>query len=359
MTIQHPNPDPRFPKLFAQLYPDAAQQLVLCDIGARNGFPEEWEPLKSFAAHIAFEPEAREVTRLQHQFFHQGYSGVHLYPCAIAGTSGTHVLFVTKYLESSGLCFGRKEWLDRFPFTTLDVDHVDEVFAYSLDDFLAQTPFGRLDFIKLDVEGIEHDVLVGGKNVMSGPTCLGVYTEIWWDPVIKGQPGFAEIDIFMRQNGFRFFDLELHRYPRSVLPAGRILHDDSRVGEKIFRQAVPQDFGQAFTGNALYFRDPVGELREGLLHPDWTPESLLRLCVMLDIYNYGDAAVEIVEVFGRTILKDLPLNDCLDALVPPTVDGKILSYGLYREASIELRHLINKRAYGLSDWIPLDTVYKK
>ena len=47
-------------------------------------------------------------------------------------------------------------------------------------------------------------------------------TEFWWDPVIKGQKAFADIDTLLRDQGFRFFDLDLHRYCRATLPAARL-----------------------------------------------------------------------------------------------------------------------------------------
>ncbi len=58
------------------------------------------------------------------------------------------------------------------------------------------------DFLKLDVQGAEVDVMKGAENVLAD--AVVVHTEVEFVPMYKGQPLFAEVDQRMRKSGFVF-----------------------------------------------------------------------------------------------------------------------------------------------------------
>ena len=358
MTLARTNPHSRFTPAIQPLLADPNGRYVLMDIGARGGMSPVWEPLEPLADFIGFEPDLAECDRLNDQFQRQGRTRSRIYPRAIAGRTGLHRFHVTQLPYSSGLYRGNDVWLERFPFTTLKVMREVQVEAVTLDHFCGEAAIDHVDFVKIDVEGAECDVLEGARDTLSSRRVLGIMTEFWWDPVIKGQRAFAEIDIFLRDQGFRFFDLQLHRYARSTLPAGHLQEGMDPNGRKVVMPRVDIGYGQAWTGDALYFRDPVGEVRGGRRSIAWDRETLLRLCGLLDVFDYGDCALEVLETFRTTVLDGVDVDALMDALVP-TVHGVAIGYGEYRDLSITVRQSFNRRAFGLSDWLPPATGYRK
>lgn len=360
MTIRSPNLQTRFPAAVGPILAERRAQYALMDIGARGSVQKVWAPLRDISDIIGFEPEPIECERLNRQLKESGQTRVSIHPTAIAGTNGPHTFYVTQYPDSSGLYRAHDAWLGRMPFTTLKVARELSVNCVTLDQFCADAALDHVDFIKIDVEGAEYDVLSGGREMLRTRGVLGIFTEFWWDPVIKGQRGFADIDIYLRGQGMRFFDLDLHRYPRGVLPAGRLVvnaDSNNQLSVDIKAAISKRTYGQAWTGDALYFRDPVGELRAGTVDPMWNRDRLLRLCGLLDLYDYGDCALEILDAFRDTLLAGVNVDALMDALVPP-VDGKLVTYDAYRAWSVQARQIGNKQAYRLEDWQPPPTGYR-
>jgi len=358
VTIRAPNRQTRFPGAVKPHLSDPRNQYVLLDIGARIALQPAWKPLTPIANVVGFEPDAEECARLNEKYSLENQRVV-IHAKAIAGRTGTHPFYVTQSPDSSGLYRGNAAWVDRFPFTTLKVSKEIRIDAVTLDQFAQDARLDHVDFIKIDVEGAEHDVLCGGLKMLAQQRVLGIFTEFWWDPIIKGQHGFADIDTLVRGSGFRFFDLDLHRYSRSTLPAGRVetLVDGERRVADIKKALDKRAYGQAWTGDALYFRDPVGELKAGALNPMWDKETLLRLCGLMDLYDYGDCAIEVLETFRSTHLAEVDVDRLMDALVP-AIEGQIMPYDEYRSLSIRVRQLANKHSHhGLTDWQPPPTGY--
>ncbi|MCW3005228.1 MAG: methyltransferase FkbM family [Conexibacter sp.] len=57
-----------------------------------------------------------------------------------------------------------------------------------------------LDFLKMDIQGAELQALRGGEARLAG--CAMIHLEVSFVPLYEGQPGFGEIDVWMRGHGF-------------------------------------------------------------------------------------------------------------------------------------------------------------
>ena len=130
-----------------------------------------------------------------------------------------------------------------------------------LDEVLSEFSVPAVDFIKLDVEGAELDILSSGTRCLASPSLLGMVSEIRLHPEINGSPPYAELDVFLRRHGLSLFDLEIHRHSRHALPYPGLQHYRRANGEPFFAYTTR---GQVQDGNALYLRDLLlsgGELR--------------------------------------------------------------------------------------------------
>lgn len=363
MTLKNPNPLPRFANNLEKILTQAHEKFIIVDIGSRNGIEKDWQPLHKLANIIGFEADPGEASRLNAEN-EKSSINIHHYPYALSDIDGTREFYVTNFAQSSGFYEQNPNWVKRFPITEQDVVKKILLNTITLDSFVKKEALTHIDFIKIDVEGAELDILKGAHDSLQNRHVLGIKTEFWWDPEIKqaGQPSFAELDTYIRGHGFKFFDLNLHYYPRNSVPSGRITgqFDNPEAKERLkYRQL---EYGQAWTGDAIYFRDPVGEHinNQEFNSETWSTGRLLRLCALLDIYDYGDAAIEILDYFRKRISKHLSLDiDKLYDLLTPMIDGRELPYGEFLKLSQTVRQEYRKRALGLEDWIPPVSKYNQ
>lgn len=145
--------------------------------------------------------------------------------------------------------------VSRSPLQTRRMDDLDEV--------------RDADFLKLDVQGSECDVLDGAAVTLQ--STLAVHVEVEFVPLYAGQPLFAEVDQCLRRNGFCF-----HRFA-SI--AGRTFKP------LVMNNNVNAMLSQALWADAVYVRDWM----------NWRTleaDSLLKLAVILhDVYGSCDLAM--------------------------------------------------------------------
>jgi hypothetical protein len=90
-----------------------------------------------------------------------------------------------------------------------------------LDDVLG--PEAHVDFMKLDVEGAEADILAGSARLLARRSVLFIKTEFVFTPYYDVHPVLGYQHVFLHERGFRLIDLDLHqpRYSRdrTTIPA--------------------------------------------------------------------------------------------------------------------------------------------
>ncbi|CAK9031172.1 DNA polymerase delta catalytic subunit [Durusdinium trenchii] len=85
-----------------------------------------------------------------------------------------------------------------------------------LDDLLGDIPGKGVDYLKIDVQGFELAVLKGAQKALE--ETLVLHTEVEFVEMYERQPLFAEVDQFLRQNGFVFHRFSsLHGRPLKPL----------------------------------------------------------------------------------------------------------------------------------------------
>jgi FkbM family methyltransferase len=72
-----------------------------------------------------------------------------------------------------------------------------DIQTLKLDDVSEVTD---MDYLKLDVQGAELDVILGAPRLLQG--ALVVHTEVEFIPMYEGQPLFGDVDVALRKAGF-------------------------------------------------------------------------------------------------------------------------------------------------------------
>ena len=83
----------------------------------------------------------------------------------------------------------------------------------SVDEWIRDNAIDSdIDFMKLNVKGAELEILKGAERTLESVT--GLQVEMSFVELYLGRPFFADIDVFLRNHSFYFFDfIGLHDAP--------------------------------------------------------------------------------------------------------------------------------------------------
>ncbi|MGN7614615.1 FkbM family methyltransferase, partial [Magnetococcales bacterium HHB-1] len=244
--------------------------------------------------------------------------GHHYYPVALHKDQQERPFYITRFDASCGFYPYRTEVWKRF-LDYQNTEIIDQIMltTQGLDQFYQEQKIAPADFIKLDVEGAEWDVLHGGKESLA--SALGVCFETYFKDVAK-QPVFSKIDQLLSPLGFELFDLELKRFSRRVLPQVSPYRDSQ--GNRI---PGPGYRGQVLSADALYFRDAIQEIKQGKRAFWQQEERLLKLAALYEIYGLYDCTIELLLFAEKEQLlpKTLQSHYLIDLATPPPLKEKI------------------------------------
>lgn len=202
-AMRSPEILPRLIQWLNESYPDFS--LVLYDIGARHGMHYHYRPLLQLNHFkvVGFEPDAAEAERLQAD----SSALRQVYPFAIGKTSETRTIHLTRHPGCSSLYLPNQSVLAEYPPTGMfEVVGQAQVQTISLDEF-AQTYQPPLpDFLKIDTQGAEYDILQGATALLRQVS--GIFLEAHMRPMYVGEALFPQIHQMLAKEGFRLIFCE-------------------------------------------------------------------------------------------------------------------------------------------------------
>ncbi len=213
----------------------------------------------------------------------------HHIPLAIAGHQGVATLYVTQHPMCSSLYPPNEPLLQRFHGLPelVNLDFEIELETTTLDIFCADAHVNTIDFLQMDVQGAEIQVLEGAQTLLERGI-LGIQTEVSFIEIYVNQPLFCDVDRYLQDRDYSLFHLS---------SAARI-----RQGSPIFSTKRP---GQLLWGDAFYMLDLLSEK----IDPSFrTPERLLKLACIADILDLPDYALEVLEYLTMNYGEDSRFN---------------------------------------------------
>ncbi|MEM3484205.1 MAG: FkbM family methyltransferase [Candidatus Methanomethyliaceae archaeon] len=183
--------------------------MTVLDIGAHHGF---YTLLASFKVGsrgrvVAFEPSPRERKKLLWHLWLNRCKNVQVENSALGSYNGEAQLFLVDGRDT-GCNSLRKP-------NVAEPVHPVRVPVMRLDDYLRQRGIERIDFVKMDVEGAELEVLKGATQLLRHRPRPVWLVEVYW---VRTEPwGYqaAEIVRFLEVFGYSWFvpQLEGHLVP--------------------------------------------------------------------------------------------------------------------------------------------------
>ena len=191
----------------------------MLDIGANTGqSASQFHRLLPDARLYSFEPLEDCYKALLKRMGH--IPKFRAFNFALGDKNGQADIYRNDYTPSSSLLSMEELHKRAFPFTSHAT--VQEVKIRRLDDIVNELDIVENVLVKIDVQGTEDNVIMGGERLLSRASVLIV--ETCFEPLYKDQPLFDNIYEMLRQRGFVYTGNE---NPRRNPENGRILYCDS------------------------------------------------------------------------------------------------------------------------------------
>lgn len=211
-------------------------EITVLDIGAALSEQPPYQPLldAGCARIIGFEPNAESCAQLNQEYAGKPHT---FYPYFV-GDGKPATFHETNWSLTGSLYEPNTPVLEVFqnlaelvtpvgthPVNTTRIDDIAEI--------------NDIDFIKIDIQGGELNVFKHALRIL--PATLLIQTEVEFIELYKGQPMFADVDQFLRGQGFQF-------------------HTFNGFGGRAFKPVLPNNdvntpVRQMLWSDAIYVRD--------------------------------------------------------------------------------------------------------
>lgn len=170
---------------------------TVLDIGANTGqFASQFHQLLPDATLYSFEPLEDCYNELLKKMGH--VPNFRAFNFALGDKNGQAEIFRNDYTPSSSLLPMEDLHKQAFPYTKHAT--VQRINVKRLDDILGELDIVENVLVKLDVQGTEDKIIIGGEQLLSRTSIMVV--EMSFKPLYRGQPLFDNIYEMLKQRGF-------------------------------------------------------------------------------------------------------------------------------------------------------------
>lgn len=192
---------------------------VIFDIGANTGTSiNSLSQLTNSTNIYSFEPDPDTYARLELKWGRT--RGVKTFNLALSDQNGSLEFFVT----GSNLASSLLKPIDTGKTSdTYSIKDVILIESRTLDFFTSQHGINFIDFIKLDTQGSELNVLKGAQRLLNERAISLIYAEVEFQEIYQGQCLYHELAAFLGHYGFQLYSL----YNISINKKGETLCADA------------------------------------------------------------------------------------------------------------------------------------
>lgn len=265
----------------------SARRYYWVDVGSRGGFRDMrlLHPLVhmySFDPDTGIAPPPLEFASFRHFPFalHSAEGETDLFVTARPGMSSLLEFDEAVFHRHFGLVPGSRKWEE-----DLSLAYRQRTEMRKADDVFRDQGIPRVDFLKLDTQGTELEVLKGAEGYLSSRRVSVIKTEVSFLPVYRNQCLFGDIDRYLRQHGFVFVDCMF--YPDAVY--------ERKTARAVRGARLQEEPRFSAVGDAVYVLDPSR-------FPEADrPGSTIRSAILLNQMGYVSFAFDLLKRSGYSV----------------------------------------------------------
>ena len=270
--------------------------LTIVDVGAAGGLHDRWSHLKTSINSILFEPDPEEFKKLK---LDQNNTSL-VINSALSDQNKEVRFHVCKWQEVSSIYKPNLKVLSKYQDADrFTVSKVITLQADSLNNLLEKERVTEVDFIKIDTQGSELEILQGASNFLDG--IIGLEVEVEFIKIYQDQPLFPEVDRFIESHGFSLIDMKRTFWKR------KNADDGSNKGQLVY-------------ADALYLKEPEQVMKSANL----SKEKIIKSINLYLVYGYVDLAISLLELARLDNVVSIDLNNTLLSLIKDYRQKKIL-----------------------------------
>jgi FkbM family methyltransferase len=301
------NPNPEFTKwvVNARL---VAEPFVLIDVGVQGGENIRWGPLGDYLTVYGFDPIAEVIDRLKQK--NAGRPNRHYHWLAVGNTDGETSFYYNAANPTASSMYQQGQ--SRFDVQT--TEQVRMVPMRRLDGLFADGLIPKADFLKVDVEGYEKDVLLGARDLLhAGVLGMQIETNFSVSPHYP-RSHFGTIAEFALDGHLLVFDIGFDRIPRASFQRALM-----RKGVK--PNAHQDEVGKPATVDVLFCRDLIDEVdhQENYVTAcqPTTIDQVIKMMIICELYGLNDIALDTAERFANLLGTRLDVDRAIWLLADP------------------------------------------
>lgn len=266
-------------KKLAQIVSEVCSPLTftLLDVGALplGGQPAPFQMIPELfpgSRIIAFELDRG----LCEQLNRDNHAGSRYFPHALGQSEEKRLLYETDHPMCASLYRPNGELLSQYNgLEVARLKSVTTIDTISLDYFTKSNGIETVDFIKIDIQGAELDVFMGGTNTLLN--VVAIVSEVEFIPLYYKQPLFGDVCNYLTEQSFMF-----HKF---LGMAGRTLKPLVVKNDVCFAT-------QHMWSDAVFIRNILDI-------PNFNPEKLLKMGILTYLYGSPDVSYHCFKIFDE------------------------------------------------------------
>ncbi len=282
----------------------AGGEFMLVDVGCAGGVDRRWRRLGSRLRGLGVDANAEEIARLAAR---RGDSNV-TYLHALAAIDPAHPFALKKQGQPD--C-QRNSWPRTSAKRYVELVHPERAVLAApaseappivLPEYLNSNGVRSVDFLKIDVDGKDFDVLNSFDRALEDLAILGVGVEVnFCGSASETDNTFHNMDRLLKARGFELLTLSTRRYSVRALPS------------RFLGGAGPTENGRILQGDAMYARDLASGLYDDFAN-SLNADKLLNLVAIFAVFGLPDCAADLALKFRAPLSKQFDVDKMLDLL---------------------------------------------
>ena len=298
----------------------------LVDIGCSGGIDRRWRRMGRRLRALGIDPDVEEIARLKAQEKHPAVS----YLNAFAGIGADHPFAVLRqgkpeFARDPNPRMSTVQYVERMKRKDKTVTGkekrssnlwqsaqlADAAGIVVVPDYLKSAGIASVDFLKIDVDGKDFEILHSFDQALDELQIMGVGIEVRvWGSEEETDGTFHNVDRFMKAHGFELFNLSLRRYSTAAMP--------SRF---VGRAPGATERGRVHHGDAMYARDLGSRMYEAFADR-LSADKLVNLAGIFAIFDLPDCAAEVLTKYREKIRGLGDVDIMLDRLAEQENSGE-------------------------------------